>query len=1063
MRFCGGCGGALANGPLPVALAGEHDTAKRRHMTAMFCDMVDSTPLVDSLDPEDYRDVLHAYRQACVRAIERFDGYTAEYVGDGVVAFFGYPRAHEDDAHRAVHAALGILDELVGLNADLAGVIDRTIRVRIGLHTGLVVAGESDAGDTRSQLDVVGRMPHIAQRLEAIAPPGSVVISDATLALVDGWFETEPLGMKALKGVSRPVGVHRVVRATGAVGRLEVAVGRRLTPVVGRDAERERLVAAWRQVQGGRGTVAHVTGEAGIGKSRLVRALIEELGTQVGAEQTWQCSAHHQSTALYPVIRLLERLLDLDRMAAPARQREVLERAAVAAGLDPAEAVPLLADLLSLPGGDDDGAPELTPLEARTAILRILETLLVRNAAGHPLLLVVEDLHWADPTTVELLGRLVVGLPEVPVLCVLTFRPEFAPPWTERHPVVEIALGPLSSGEVRQMATAASGTVLTPEVLAWVESAADGVPLFVEEMVKMLRDGGAGLAAEARTATGVPPTLEGLLTERLDRLPDLGDVIDIAAILGREFDRSLLRAVVPDGTRDLEPALVQLAAQDVLRPVGGAPSRCEFSHALLQEAAYERILRRRRRTLHGRVAATLVRSFAEVAEREPELVAHHWSCADEHAGAMPYWRAAGTRALERAAYLEAAEHFRRGLEALDEAGPQAGDDLVRADLLTHQAASVQAGRGYAAAGVGDAYTKARGACEHARNDDRLEAVIRGQWMFHLLRGEYGTALELGDEMLALGARGDHPVRLAEGHLYRGLVDMYLGSFDSAREHLGEAYARYRPPPPADHIYEAQGDTSVGALAYLALVLWNQGEADEASRRSALSVERAARVGGPVTRAQAWGMRSILHLSRAEPAELGRWVRKTRAHSIDHGIGYWSTVSALLGGWLQGRAGDLERGIARVEASLEAYLASGSRLSLPHFQILLADLRLAAGDRAGALDLLRAGEEHIALTGERFSESELFRFKARALMAGEDADPHGATAAYERAVLAAREQNAKLLELRAATRLAAHQRSTGEPAAALDDVAALCAWFGAASDLPDVARARELLASEPTPR
>jgi tetratricopeptide (TPR) repeat protein len=342
-------------------------------------------------------------------------------------------------------------------------------------------------------------------------------------------------------------------------------------------------------------------------------------------------------------------------------------------------------------------------------------------------------------------------------------------------------------------------------------------------------------------------------------------------------------------------------------------------------------------------------------------------------------------------------------------------------------------------------------------------VIRGQWMFHLLRGEYGTALELGDEMLALGARGDHPVRLAEGHLYRGLVDMYLGSFDSAREHLGEAYARYRPPARADLIYEAQGDTGVGALAYLALVLWNPGRAAESSQRSDLSVDRAGRVGGPVTRAQAWGMRSILHLSRAEPAELDRWVRRTRAHSVDHDIGYWRTVSCLLGGWLEGRAGALERGIARLEESLAAYLASGSRLSLPHFQILLADLRLAAGDRDGALELLRAGEEHIAQTGERFSESELFRFKGRALMTGDDPDPCGATAAYEHAVRVAREQNAKLLELRAAARLAAHQRKVGATPGALEDVAALCEWFGAASELPDVVRARELLAPERMPR
>jgi adenylate cyclase len=330
-------------------------------------------------------------------------------------------------------------------------------------------------------------------------------------------------------------------------------------------------------------------------------------------------------------------------------------------------------------------------------------------------------------------------------------------------------------------------------------------------------------------------------------------------------------------------------------------------------------------------------------------------------------------------------------------------------------------------------------------------------MFHLLRGQYATALDLGEEMLALGQRDDHPVRLAEGHLYRGLVHMYLGNFERARELLGEAYRRYRRPERSDHIYEAQGDTGVGALAYHALVLWNLGHADESRSRSDLSLQRAARVGGPVTRAQAWGMRSILHLSRGEAADLGRWVERTRAHCVDHDLGYWRTISALLAGWLQGRAGALEAGTAQLEESLDAYVAAGNRLSLPHFHILLADLRLAAGDRNGALDLLAAGEEHIEETGERFSESELFRFRARALMTGDDPDADRATAAYERAVAVAREQNARLLELRAATRLAAHRLALGEtPTDVLARIADLCDWFAPSPDLPDVVRARALV-------
>ncbi|HEY1275618.1 MAG TPA: AAA family ATPase [Thermoleophilaceae bacterium] len=1048
MRFCGGCGGPLEERRAATPPGDAHDTAQRRHMTVMFCDLVGSTPLAELLDPEDFREVLSDYQHVCVGAIERFDGFTARYVGDGIVAYFGYPRAHEDDAHRAVHAALGIIDGLVPLNAELRHRLDISLQVRIGLHSGVVVAGEMGAGDTRSQHDIVGEMPHIAARLESIAPPGSAVISDATHDLVEGYFETEPLGEKELKGLSRPIGVHRVVRSTGAVGRLEVAGPRPLSRLVGRDLELARLADAWRQVGRGEGAVAHVTGEAGIGKSRLVRALAER--ERVEAEQTWQCSAHHRTTPLYPVIRLLERMLGIDRSESAERQLQVLDEAAVRAGLDPGEVVPVLADLLAIRGGLNGDAPDLAPRDARTASLRVLESLLVADPARHPLLLVVEDLQWADPTTLELLDRITAGLRRVPALCVLTFRPDFEPPFRRRRALVEIELGPLTSEEVHALAAAASSTPLGPEVLERVDSAADGVPLFVEEMLKVLEHG---------NGAAVPPTLEGLLTERLDRLPELRDVIDTAAILGREFDPVLLGALEPSGGGDLDAALARLAAQDVIRPVGDAGSRREFTHALLQEAAYKRILRRRRRALHGRVADTLRESFADVAERVPEVVAHHLSCAGESAKAVPLWHAAGTRALERAAYLEAAEHFRRGLEELDAQGPTAADDLDQVDFLTHYAASLQAGHGYAAAGVDDAYARARAACERTGDDRRLVLVTRGQWMFHLLRGEYGTALEFADEMLTLGERGGNPVRLAEAHLYRGLVHMYLGNLELAKQHLEEAFARYRRPDPSDRIWEAQGDAGVASLAYGSLVRWNLGHAEAARRRSDLSLERAERTGGPVTRAQAWGMRSFLHLSRYEIPELAHWVEKTRAHSVDHDIGYWRALSSLLSGWLRGRAGELELGTKRVQESLAAYLASGSRLALPHLQILLADLRLAAGDRRRALDVLRVGEEYIEESGERFSESELFRFKARVLMAGPRPDPHAATAAYERSIRIAREQNAKLLELRAATRLAEHRHRIGDTAAAVDQVVALCDWFPRDSELADVVRARNLLASQ----
>jgi class 3 adenylate cyclase/tetratricopeptide (TPR) repeat protein len=1058
MRFCGGCGAPLREGITATWGEGDEHAAQRRHMTALFCDLVGSTPLAERLDPEDFREVLAAYQRACTRAIERLDGYPARYIGDAVVAYFGYPRAHEDDAQRAVHAALGILDELAELNASLKEP-RIPLQVRIGLHTGVVVAGQMGTGDMPPQHEIVGEMPHIAARIESIAPPGSVVISGQTLDFVEGYFETEPLGEKSLKGVSRPIAVHRVLRPTGAVGRLEVATGRPLTPVIGRDAELLALARAWDQARQGQGSVVHITGEAGIGKSRLVHALRNRLGDQPRAVRTWQCSAHHTGTSLYPVIRGLERLLGLERLRTGEVRLNGFEEAARDAGLAPGEALPLLADLLSIEGQGYGANRPRSPRDARTATLRMLESLLVTSPAHLPLLLIVEDLQWADPTTIELLDRITANISEVAVMCLLTFRKEAEPPWTRDRPVLEIDLGPLGAREVQTMVAAASDAVPDQTVVAWINSASDGVPLFIEEMLKMLKVGARPDRSQTRgIEPSVPPTLEGLLTERLDRLPDLGDVIDVASVVGREFERELLEALDPLRGAELEPAIALLEHQGIVRPVAGARSRFEFTHALLQEAAYERLLRRRRRALHGRVAEILTERFPAVAEREPEIVAHHWTCAEEPAKAIAYWRAAGTRALERAAFREAAEHFRRGLQALEDSPPGGDEARERADLLTYRAAALQAAYGYACAGVDEAYAAARSTYERAGNDDRLVVVIRGQWMFHLLRGHYGNALELADEMLALGERGEHPFALAEGHLYRGLVHMYLGQFTLARQHLEKAFDNYRRPELPDQIYDAQGDTGVGALAYNAIVLWNLGYPQESLGRSDLSLELAEQVGGQVTRAQAWGMRTMLHLNRGEPTEFGRWVQMASAHSVEHNIGYWRIVSALFSGWSKGRAGEPRIGAKEIEDSLDEYIASGCKLALTNFYVLLADLRLAAGDQGAALEALRAGEQHLETTGERFFQSELSRFMGRTLMEGPAPDPDAATAAYEQAVAAARAQEAKLPWLRAATHLAMHRRNLGAASAELDELSSLCEWFGEC-ELPDVTRARALLAAQ----
>ena len=763
MRFCGACGSPLADAVAHSTDGGGASVARRRHLTVLFSDLVGSTPLAEQLDPEDFRDLLSGYHEACARAILLFNGYVAQYQGDGVVAYFGYPRAHEDDAYRAVRASLEILSEVDLLNERLQDTFGISLAVRIGLHTGMVVAGEMGGGPLHERHSAVGDTLHIAARVQTVAPPGSVVVTDSTLALVAGHFQTEDLGAKELKGISRPVSVFRVQPPHGHGAMAEQPRPTARTPLVDRVEEMGRLREAWESARAADGVVVHLAGEAGIGKTRLVHALREQVREQAGSEHILQCSPHHSATELYPAIRFVETMAELDRTRTPEVQVEALERFVCGRGLDAQEAVPVLAELLTIPVREAIPIAEARPHDARSATLQVLQRLLSPDSAEDPLLLVVEDLHWSDPTTLELLERFVSDPERRSVACVVTFRPDFQPPWTQWQATVDVDLGPLSHSHVRTLAAAVGGETLDDTALARVELAAEGVPLFVEEMAKSIST----LEHKQLPDSQVPSTLQGLLTERLDRLPELAGLIDVAAVLGREFDRGVLETLSELDRMTLRSALAQLTAEEVLRPVEGSRTRLEFRHALLQEVAYERLLRRRRRALHAQVAEVLSSHRPSAWESEPEQIAHHWTCAEEPARAFPYWERAGRRALRRAAFVEAAAHFRQAVKALDATRPAPDAELERAELLTALGAALQAGV-TPGASVDVIYADARHSFANVGEPHRLIPVIYGEYLFHMTRAQHSQALELAEEMLALGRERRAGVVALRGLLLPGL-------------------------------------------------------------------------------------------------------------------------------------------------------------------------------------------------------------------------------------------------------------------------------------------------------
>jgi class 3 adenylate cyclase len=665
----------------PPPAAPSTPEAERRQLTVLFCDLVGSTALSAQLDPEELREVVRAYQDTCAKVIARFEGYIAQYLGDGLLVYFGYPLAHEDDAQRAVRAGLGMIDAMGQLNTRLgqeglrpAPTQSRQrgvhLAMRLGIHTGLVVVGEVGGGTRQEQL-ALGETPNLAARLQGIAAPNTLVISATTFQLLGGFFACQPLGTPLLKGQAQPLAVYRVLYESMARSRLEAAGSTGWTPLVGREQEIGLLVERWAQVKEGVGQVVLLSGEAGIGKSRLVQVLKEHVSTE---PQAWltpcQCSPYYQNTALYPMIDLLERVaLRFEREESPQQKVGKLEGFLVQYGLPLAEAVPLFATLLSLPLPADYAPLTISPEQQKQQTLHALLTILLRIAAQQPVLFVMEDLHWVDPTTLELLSLLVDQGPTTRILSLFTCRPDFSPPWTGRAHLTQVTVPRLPRRQaVEVIRQVAHGKALPPEVVEQIVAKTDGVPLFVEELTKMVLEAGLLQEWDERyeltsplPPLAIPATLHDSLMARLDRLATVKGLAQLGATLGREFSYELLRAVSPWDEATVQRGLHQLVEAEFLYQQGLPPQTTYvFKHALIQEAAYQSLLKSTRQLYHQRIAQVLAERFPEIATTQPELLAHHYTAAELHAQAVTYWQRAGDQASKRSAYVEAISHLTQG-------------------------------------------------------------------------------------------------------------------------------------------------------------------------------------------------------------------------------------------------------------------------------------------------------------------------------------------------------------------------------------------------------------------
>jgi TOMM system kinase/cyclase fusion protein len=1039
--------------------------AERRQLTVLFCDLVDSTALASQLDPEEWREVVRAYQDTCAKVIARYEGHIAQYLGDGLLVYFGYPQAHEDDAQRAVRAGLGMLEAMGQLNARLAQERGVSLAVRLGVHTGQVVVGEIGGGARHERL-ALGETPNVAARLQGLAEPNTVVISAATRLLLGGFFGCQLIGTPRLKGVIQPLAVYQVLYESTARSRLEAAGRTSLTPLVGREPEVALLRERWAQVMEGLGQVVLLSGEAGIGKSRLVQGLTEQVASEPHVWLTpCQCSPYHQNTALYPMVELLERVaLGFEREESSQQKLHKLKGFMVQYGLPLAEAVPLFAALLSLPLGADYAPLTVSPEQQKQLTLHALLTILLRIATQQPVLFVMEDLHWVDPSTLEFLTLLVDQGPTARILALFTCRPDFHPPWTGRSHLTQVTLTRLPRRQAAELTgRVAHGKALPAEVVEQVVAKTDGVPLFVEELTKMVLESGLLQEQEDRYAlTGplpplaIPATLHDSLMARLDRLATVKTIAQLGATLGREFTYDLLQAVSPWDEGTVQRGLHQLVEAEFLYQTGLPPQATyRFKHALIQEEAYQSLLRSTRQQHHQRIAQVLEAQFPDTAQTQPELLAHHYTEAGLNELAVAYWHQAGQRANERSAFIEAIADLTQGLELL-KTQPDTRE-RARQELALHLdlRAPLVATQGYGAPAVEQTNTRARELCAQLGDTPELFPALQGLWSFSFVHAQYQIALEVGARLLQMTQHVQDPTLCPVAHWALGASLLCVGELGAARAHLEEMIAFYDPQQHHALAFRYRTDPGVVCRSWAGLALWLLGYPDQALARSHAALALAREVSHPFSLAFALFFNAKLHQLRHEEQATQVLAEEVLTLATARGFPFWMAYGTVWKGWALAAQGQRQAGIAQMQQRRADFRTT---LFQTVCLTLLAEAYGNVGQIGEGLTLLDEALAVVQESGERFYEAELCRLRGVFLLAQQGAQDNReeATTCFQQALALARRQQAKSWELRAAMSLSRLWQHQGKRDEARQLLAPIYGWFTEGFDTADLQEAKALL-------
>ena len=1040
------------------------DSAERRQVTVMFSDLVGSTALSGRMDPEDLRELITAYQTCVAETVRRHGGFVAKYLGDGVLVYFGYPQAHEDDAEQAVRAGLETIAAVTALKMLVP------LQTRVGIATGMVVVGDLIGSGQAQERGIVGETPNLAARLQGVAEPNMVVIAEGTRKLLGNLFDLEDLGQKELKGIAGPTRAFAALRAGSAESRFEALHAGGLTALVGREEETELLLRCWSKAKGGEGQVVLLSGEAGIGKSRLTAALLERLAGEPHTRLRYFCSPQHTDSAFYPIIGQMERAAGLSRDDTAAVRLDKLDALLAQSSASPQDAA-LFAELLSLPNDGRYPALNLAPEQRRQKTLEAFGSQLEVLSRVRPVLMIFEDAHWTDPTSLEAFGRTVDRIRPLRVLLLATFRPEFVPPWIGRPHVTSLTINRMAERDVDAIIDGVAGNKPIPEsVRKDIIERTDGIPLFVEEMTKAVLEAESEGSAKHLAASvpspahAVPASLHASLMARLDRLGSAKDVAQIGAAIGREFSHALLAAVAGKPGADLGSALDRLIAAGLLFRQGVPPQATYlFKHALVQDAAYGTLLREARRGLHARIAEVLEGQFTEIAKNQPELLARHCTEAGLTEKAAGLWGKAGQRSLERSALVEAVEQLTRAIGLIAALAPT---PALRREEIKLQVALITPllhVKGYAAPETKAAAERANLLIEQAKAlGEPLEdplllfSVLYGVWVANYIAFNGDAMRELAAQFLVLAEKQGSVVPLVVAHRMMAVSLLCTGDIVQARVHSDQAAALHNPAEHRPVATRFGQDPGVSILAYRSLGSWLLGYPAASLADVESAIKAAREIGQAATLMFVLTHTALTHLVSRNYAAAKGEAEELAAVAGDKGAFFWKAIGTMAQGWVFALTGKASDAADLLTSGLGAFRSTGSTLWMPLHMSCLAIAHRDLDRFDEAWRCIGEATTAIETTGERWYEAEVLRVAGEIAMMSPERDTAKAEMFFDRALAVARQQQARSWELRAAMSMAKLWRDQGQRDKARDLLAPVYGWFTEGFDTLDLKDAKALL-------